>query len=208
MSSIDTNISHSHVHRDDVGDKLGMWLFIFTELLLFGMLFVIYAVYRYRNPEAFHLAGEELSVAIGTLNTIILLISSATVAMSITAMQKGNKKLSLVLVYTTMTIGALFLINKYYEWGDKISYGFYPNAPELLELGHGTTLFFGLYWVMTGIHALHIIIGLGLFAVVVAKINRNEINSDDYVWLENSALYWHLVDLIWIFLFPLFYLIH
>ena len=203
-----THSAHSHVHRDDEGDKLGMWLFIFTELLLFGMLFIIYAVYRYRNPEAFKLAGEELNVAIGTLNTIILLISSATVAMSITAIQKGNKKLSLILIYSTVIIAALFLINKYFEWGEKVSYGFYPSGAELLELGHGTILFYGLYWVMTGIHALHIIIGIALFLYVISKVNKNEVNSGDYIWLENAGLYWHLVDLIWIFLFPLFYLIH
>jgi len=203
-----THSAHSHVHRDDEGDKLGMWLFIFTELLLFGMLFIIYAVYRYRNPEAFKLAGEELNVAIGTLNTIILLISSATVAMSITAIQKGNRKLALTLIYTTVIIAMMFLINKYFEWGEKISYGFYPNGTDLLELGHGTILFYGLYWVMTGIHALHIIIGIGLFLYVISKMNKNEINAGDYIWLENAGLYWHLVDLIWIFLFPLFYLIH
>ncbi|MBE0637285.1 MAG: cytochrome c oxidase subunit 3 family protein [Bacteroidales bacterium] len=203
-----TQAAHTHVHRDDEGDKLGMWLFIFTELLLFGMLFIIYAVYRYKNPDAFQLAGEELNVTVGTLNTIILLISSATVAMSITAIQRGNKKQALALLNTTMIIAVLFLINKYFEWGEKIDYGFYPKGENLLELGHGTILFFGLYWVMTGIHALHIIIGVGLFIYVHGKISKDEINSTDYVWLENTGLYWHLVDLIWIFLFPLFYLIH
>jgi cytochrome c oxidase subunit 3 len=206
--TMDTQLTHSHVHRDDEGDKLGMWLFIFTELLLFGMLFVIYAVYRYKNPVAFQLAGEELDVVIGTLNTLILLVSSATVAMSITAIQKGKKKLALSYLHATVIIAVLFLINKYFEWGGKVSYGFYPQADELLELGFGTVLFFGLYWVMTGIHALHIIIGIGLFIYVINKVESEKINSGDYVWLENTGLYWHLVDLIWIFLFPLFYLIH
>jgi cytochrome c oxidase subunit III len=205
---MDTNLTHSHVHRDDEGDKLGMWLFIFTELLLFGMLFIIYAVYRYNNPVAFKLAGEELDVFIGTFNTVILLISSATVAMSITAIQKGNKRLAINLLVITIFIAAVFLMNKYYEWSGKIDHGFFPQAPELVELGFGTILFFGLYWVMTGIHALHIIIGVGLFIYVIEKLKKDKINSGDYVWLENTGLYWHLVDLIWIFLFPLFYLIH
>jgi cytochrome c oxidase subunit III len=205
---MDTHSAHTHVHRDDEGDKLGMWLFIFTELLLFGMLFIIYAVYRYQNPVAFKLAGEELNIALGTFNTIILLISSATVAMSITAIQRGKKILALTLLSVTVVIAVMFLINKYFEWGDKLEYGFFPQAPELLELGYGTVLFFGLYWVMTGIHALHIIIGIGLFAYVMHQLNKDKINSTDYVWLENTGLYWHLVDLIWIFLFPLFYLIH
>jgi len=205
---METQNGHTHVHRDDEGDKLGMWLFIFTELLLFGMLFIVYAVYRYQNPVAFKLAGDELDVALGTLNTVVLLISSATVAMSITAIQRGKKMQALTLLGVTIFIAVLFLVNKYFEWGDKIDYGFYPKAAELLELGYGTILFFGLYWVMTGIHAFHIIIGIGLFIYVINKINNDKINSSDYVWLENTGLYWHLVDLIWIFLFPLFYLIH
>jgi cytochrome c oxidase subunit III len=205
---METQNGHAHVHRDDEGDKLGMWLFIFTELLLFGMLFIVYAVYRYQNPVAFKLAGDELDVALGTLNTVILLISSATVAMSITAIQRGKKMQALTLLGVTIFIAVLFLVNKYFEWGDKIDYGFYPKAAELLELGYGTILFFGLYWVMTGIHAFHIIIGIGLFIYVINQINNDKINSSDYVWLENTGLYWHLVDLIWIFLFPLFYLIH
>ncbi|TVQ11977.1 MAG: cytochrome c oxidase subunit 3 family protein [Bacteroidetes bacterium] len=198
----------THVHRDDEGDKMGMWLFIFTELLLFGMLFLIYAVYRYKNPIAFKLGGEELDVFMGTLNTVILLISSATVAMSITAIQRGKKKQALLLLGTTLFIAVVFLINKYFEWGAKIEYGFYPGGEALLELGHGTILFFGLYYVMSGIHAIHILIGIGLFIYVIRQIQTEKIHQTDYVWLENTGLYWHLVDLIWIFLFPLFYLIH
>jgi cytochrome c oxidase subunit 3 len=195
-------------HRDDLGDKMGMWLFIFTELLLFGMLFVVYAVYRSMHPEAFKLGGEELDVALGTLNTVILLISSMTVAMSITAIQKGKKNLALALLSITLFIAVIFLVNKYFEWGVKFEYGFQPGGAELLELGQGTILFFGLYFMMTGIHALHILIGIGLFIYVIMKINKDKIHQTDYVWLENTGLYWHLVDLIWIFLFPLFYLIH
>ena len=196
------------LHRDDLGDKFGMWLFIFTELLLFGMLFVVYAVYRSMHPEAFRIAGEELDVVLGTVNTVLLLISSATVAMSITAIQKGNKKLSLQLLGITLLIAVVFLVNKYFEWGAKFEYGFYPGSETLQELGYGTILFFGLYFFMTGIHALHILIGIGLFIYVMFLMKNDKIHQTDYVWLENTGLYWHLVDLIWIFLFPLFYLIH
>ena len=196
------------LHRDDLGDKFGMWLFIFTELLLFGMLFVVYAVYRSMHPEAFRIAGEELDVVLGTVNTVLLLISSATVAMSITAIQKGNKKLSLQLLGITLLIAVIFLVNKYFEWGAKFEYGFYPGSETLQELGFGTILFFGLYFFMTGIHALHILIGIGLFIYVMVQMKNNKIHQTDYIWLENTGLYWHLVDLIWIFLFPLFYLIH
>ncbi len=194
-------------HRDDVGSKIGMWLFLLTEMLLFGGLFIVYSVYRFRNPEAFHLAAEELNVFVGTLNTAILLISSATVAMSITAIQLKNKKLSLVLLGITIALGLVFLVNKYFEWGIKIEHHIYPGSEILALRGHGDVLFFGLYYFMTGLHALHIIAGLIFIGFVFVRIYKNKIDSGNFALLENSGLYWHLVDLIWIFLFPLFYLI-
>jgi cytochrome c oxidase subunit III len=197
----------TETHRDDLASKTGMWLFLFTEMLLFGGLFVVYAVYRYRNSLAFHLAAHELSVFIGTVNTIILLISSSTIAMSITAIQKQNKKLALLLLGVTICLGLAFLLNKYFEWGEHIKEHIYPGSPVLALRGQGDVLFYGLYFFMTGLHALHIIIGLAFIGIVTTKVSRNKINHDNYVLLENSGLYWHLVDLIWIFLFPLFYLI-
>jgi cytochrome c oxidase subunit 3 len=195
------------IHRDDEASKTGMWLFLFTEMLLFGGLFVVYSVYRFRNGTAFHLAAHELSVFIGTINTIILLISSATIAMSITAIQKKNKKLALFLLFITLLLGLVFLINKYFEWGHHIKDHIYPGSPILALRGQGDVLFYGLYFFMTGLHALHIIIGMVFIGVIVRLIIRNKIDSGNFVLLENSGLYWHLVDLIWIFLFPLFYLI-
>jgi cytochrome c oxidase subunit 3 len=195
------------IHRDDLASKTGMWFFLFTEMLLFGGLFVVYSVYRYRNGEAFHLAAQELNVAIGTINTIILLISSTTIAMSITAMQTKNKKLSLFLLGVTILLGLAFLINKYFEWGGHIKEHIYPGSHVLVLRGQGDVLFYGLYFFMTGLHALHIIIGLVFIVIITGKILNNKIAFDNYVLLENSGLYWHLVDLIWIFLFPLFYLI-
>jgi len=197
----------TETHRDDLASKLGMWLFLFTEMLLFGGLFVVYSVYRYRNSLAFHLAAHELNVFIGTVNTIILLISSSTIAMSITAIQKQNKKLALLLLGVTISLGLAFLVNKYFEWGEHIKEHIYPGSPVLALRGQGDVLFYGLYFFMTGLHALHIIIGLVFMGIVTAKVSRNKISHDNYVLLENSGLYWHLVDLIWIFLFPLFYLI-
>jgi cytochrome c oxidase subunit III len=195
------------VHRDDLASKTGMWLFLFTEMLLFGGLFVVYSVYRYRNPQAFHLAAHELDVFIGTVNTIILLISSSTIAMSITALQKKNKKLSLLLLGITVLLGLAFLFNKYIEWGDHFREHIYPGSPVLALRGQGDVLFYGLYFFMTGLHALHIIIGLGFIGFIAVFVIRDEVTHDNFVLLENSGLYWHLVDLIWIFLFPLFYLI-
>lgn len=194
-------------HRDDLASKTGMWFFLFTELLLFGGLFIVYSVYRYRNAAAFHLAAQELSVFIGTINTIILLISSTTIAMSITAIRKQNKKFAILLLGLTIILGLAFLVNKYFEWGEHFKEHIYPGSSILALRGHGDVLFYGLYFFMTGLHALHIIIGLIFIIVIAVSILRNRINSDNYVLLENSGLYWHLVDLIWIFLFPLFYLI-
>jgi cytochrome c oxidase subunit 3 len=195
------------IHRDDLASKTGMWLFLFTEMLLFGGLFIVYSVYRFRNAQAFHLAAGELSVTIGTINTIILLISSAMIAMSITAIQMKNKKFALFLLSITILLGLAFLVNKYFEWGGHIKEHIYPGSSILALRGQGDVLFYGLYFFMTGLHALHIIIGLVFIAIITVKIFKNKITWDNYVLLENSGLYWHLVDLIWIFLFPLFYLI-
>jgi cytochrome c oxidase subunit III len=195
------------IHRDDEASKTGMWLFLFTEMLLFAGLFVVYAVYRFRNATAFHLAAHELSVVVGTVNTIILLVSSATIAMSITAIQKKSKKLALSLLIITLVLGLAFLINKYFEWGHHIKDHIYPGSSILALRGQGDVLFYGLYFFMTGLHALHIIIGMIFIGVVARLILQDKIDSGNFALLENSGLYWHLVDLIWIFLFPLFYLI-
>lgn len=198
---------HGHVHRDDVGAKMGMWLFLFTEVLLFGGMFLVYAVYRFQYQDQFHIAAMELNTTIGTINTIILLTSSLTVALSITALQKGNKFLTVLMLSTTIFFALLFMVNKYFEWASKFSHGIYPGSEELLAKQNGEILFFGLYFVMTGLHALHVIIGVIVLAVILGFVIRDKITSDNFVKLENSGLYWHLVDLIWIFLFPLFYLI-
>jgi len=200
-------MSMAAIHRDDEGSKIGMWLFIFTELLLFGGLFIVYSVYRFKNPVAFHLASHELDVFIGTLNTVILLISSMTVAMSISAVQLGEKRKSINLLTITIVLAIIFLVNKYFEWSGKFGHGIYPGSEKLLQLGQGEVLFFGLYFAMTGLHALHIIIGVIILMVMLARVMDGRINTGYYVQLENGGLYWHLVDLIWIFLFPLFYLI-
>jgi cytochrome c oxidase subunit 3 len=204
---MEQHTAHHVEVRDDEGDRMGMWLFIFTEILLFSGLFLVYAVYRSQYPQDFHIAGYQLNVLIGTINTVILLVSSATIAMSITAVQLGNKKLALTLIGTTILLALVFLVNKYFEWGHKIHEGLYPGSPIFLSLHRGQLLFFGLYYFMTGLHALHIIIGMIFLTVVFVKVSKASVNKTDYVLLENGALYWHLVDLIWIFLFPLLYLI-
>jgi cytochrome c oxidase subunit 3 len=196
-----------HVHRDDIGSRMGIWLFLFTELLLFGGLFFLYSVYRFMHQADFHLAAKELNVIIGTFNTAILLTSSMTMALSITAMQRNNRNLSIFLQVITILLGIAFLVNKYFEWMTKIHHGIYPGSEELLSKGPGQILFFGLYFTMTGLHALHVIIGMVIIGVMTAFTIRGTITNENYVKLEAAGLYWHLVDIIWIFLFPLFYLI-
>jgi len=196
------------IHRDDFGSKMGMWLFLFTEILLFGGLFILYAGYRYIYPEGFAAAATELDVLLGTINTIILLTSSLTVVLAIVALQKNNKKLSLFFLWVTVICGLVFLVNKYFEWGAKFHHGIYPKGPALQEMSEGEVMYFGLYYVMTGLHGLHIVIGLAFIGFVMWQIHKDVQTSTNFQKLENSGLYWHLVDIIWIFLFPLFYLIH
>ena len=200
-------ITHVEEHRDDEASKLGMWLFIFTELLLFGGLFLVYSIFRAEYPLAFHESSLELSVTIGAINTIVLLFSSMTIAMALTAIQKNDQKRALIFIGITLFCAAIFLVNKYLEWGHKFEMRLYPGSPLMPLLGRGYLLYFSLYFFMTGLHALHIIIGMTLLVVCYFKVKSKNINSKDYVLLENGALYWHLVDLIWIFLFPLMYLI-
>ena len=251
-----------HKHRDASGAKIGMWLFLFTELLLFGGMFLLYSVYRLKYSHEFHTAALELNQLFGTINTIILLTSSLTVVLSITALKQGNRKLAIVFLVLTILFAFAFLGIKYVEWGAKFHHGIYPNSPELLsKYSHGEILFFGLYFTMTGLHGLHVIIGIVVLSVMLFFISRRPVTqynvehphleklkgtflglygaNGEKLWqgeeiddsisgidiklyhsaestqidpshvtqLENSGLYWHLVDIIWIFLFPLFYLI-
>jgi len=191
---------------DYQGSKIGMWLFLFTEFMLFGGLFILYAGSRALNPEAFHEASRELSVPLGVANTLILLTSSLFIAAAVTAIQKGNKRLSLLLTGLTACCGALFLVNKAAEWGMKFHHGIYPNGPGLVQRPTGEALFFGLYFIMTGLHGLHVLAGTVLLSVMAVLLARQRVRQGDSVLLENSGLYWHLVDVIWIFLLPLFYL--
>jgi cytochrome c oxidase subunit 3 len=199
---------HTHVHRDDTGSKMGMWLFLLTELLLFGGLFLVYATYRYKYSDAFTAAALELNPFIGAVNTIVLLTSSLSIALSIIAIQRNNRILSISLQVFTLVCGLVFMINKYFEWTAKFSHGIYPKGPALEGMSEGEILFFGLYYTMTGLHGLHVIVGMVFIGIILSFVIKGKITSDNYVRLENAGLYWHLVDVIWIFLFPLFYLIN
>ena len=195
------------LHRDHGGAKLGMWLFLFTELILFGGLFLLYAVYLGRYPQEFSAGGKELNVLFGAGNTVVLLTSSLLAAMAVTAMQRGRQGATVMLLGGTFGCALLFLGIKCLEWGVKIHHSIYPGAPKQLTGPPGESVFFSLYYLTTGLHGLHVLIGATLLAVVAHRVQQGKVNADNYALLENSALYWHLVDLIWIFIFPLYYLI-
>lgn len=197
----------SHEHRDDAGAKLGMWLFLFTEILLFGGLFILYAVYLHQYPEEFASGGKQLNLFFGSLNTVILITSSLFVAMAVTAIQRDDRRFTLILLTGTILSAVIFLINKYIEWTAKFHHGIYPGSAKLAAGPPGESVFFSLYFLSTGLHGLHVLIGGIVLAWISVKVRSGTIQKDNFVLLENGGLYWHLVDLIWIFIFPLYYLI-
>lgn len=204
----DAAVSHAH-HSDYVGAKIGMWLFLFTEVLLFGGLFILYSVYRARYALDFHLAASELDTFVGTINTLFLLTSSLTVVLALEAHHRGSRRVSMGMLSATILFGLGFMVNKYFEWSAKFHHGLYPGSEELMSHSSGEVVFFNLYYAMTGLHGLHVLVGMAVLGGVLYFIAKEPDTSNQrtFIKLENSALYWHLVDVIWIFLFPLFYLI-
>ncbi len=197
----------SEEQRDRIGAKYGMWLFLFTEILFFGGMFILYSVYRAKYAQDFHAAAAEENLLLGSINTAVLLTSSLSIAISISALKKGNYRLSVWLQTATILMGLAFLVIKYFEWTAKISKGIYPDSPILLKMRGGEILFFGLYYVMTGLHGLHVLIGVAVIGFMVYFTRTGDITSENFSKLENTGLYWHFVDIVWIYLFPLFYLI-
>ena len=202
-----TETVHVGHARDIEGAKMGMWVFLFTEMLLFGGLFLLYSVYRSKYTADFHGSAAELDIFLGTVNTVILLTSSLTMVLSISALRKGHRGLSSLFQGLTILLGVVFLVNKYLEWSAHIHHGIYPDSPVLLAMERGQIIFFSLYYVMTGIHGLHVLIGAGVIAGTLVFTTQGKLGPDNVVMLENTGLYWHFVDIIWIYLFPLFYLI-
>ena len=196
-----------HVHKDYTGAKFGMWLFLFTEVLLFGGLFILYSVYLARYPKEFVTAGAQLNVWFGGGNTLVLLTSSLFVAVSITALRRGATRLCLGLLAGTVGCAAIFMVNKFFEWSAKIHHGIYPGSAYLKELQPGEMVFFNIYYLTTGLHGIHVIVGAIVLIWTMVFIKTGRVHAGDWVILENAGLYWHLVDLIWIFIFPLYYLI-
>lgn len=189
------------------GSRIGMWLFIASEAMLFGGLFLLYSMYRLKNPVEFHISSMELSLISGTANTCVLITSSLFAVLSLFFLKTDKDKYSRLFLFMTICLALVFIAIKAFEWMEKFRHGLYPGSPVLLGSPKGEILFFGLYFTMTGLHALHVIIGIGLLTFVYSRIMTGRVTSENPAILENSTLYWHLVDIIWIFLFPLLYLI-
>ena len=203
-----------HVHHMDAptaysAAKLGMWLFLATEILLFGGLFAAFAVYRWMYLEEFHLASGELSRVMGALNTVVLIFSSFTAALAVDAAQRNDNRKVVKLLGVTIACGFIFLVVKFFEYKSKYEYGFFPGLETFnsADFNERYRMFFGLYYCMTALHALHVIIGMGIIFWALRMARRNRFSRQYYTPVEMSALYWHLVDLIWIYLFPLLYLV-
>ncbi len=201
-------------HFDDAEQQheaatLGMWLFLGTELLFFGGLFAAYMIYRVWYPETFGDASRTLDIVLGSVNTLVLITSSLSMAFAVRAAATDRRRQLLILLVFTMALGAVFLGIKGVEYHQKFvehhipGFGFHfeGTAPERANL------FFSLYFAMTGLHALHLVIGLGLLTVMFVMAARGRFSAAWHTPVEISGLYWHFVDIIWIFLFPLLYLV-
>ena len=188
---------------------LGMWVFLVTEVLFFGGLFLVYLVYRSTYPEAFIAGSHELDVLLGGINTAALITSSLTMALAVHAAQTGHRRTLMIFLVVTMVLGAAFLGIKSVEYYHKFVEHHVPGPGFQFEeeyIKHAQ-LFFSLYFIMTGLHALHMIIGLGIMTWMLWWSWRGVVSAEYYSPIEISGLYWHFVDIVWIFLFPLLYLL-
>ena len=188
---------------------LGMWVFLVTEVLFFGGLFATYMVYRSWYPDAFAAASHELDITLGTVNTVVLITSSLTMALAVHAAQLGQRKLLMTFLILTMILGAAFLGVKSVEYYHKFVEHHVPGADFRFEKEYirHAQIFFSLYFVMTGLHALHMVIGIVIMLVMLWWSWNGTITEEYSSPIEISGLYWHFVDIVWIFLFPLLYLI-
>lgn len=197
--------------------KLGMWVFLAQELLFFSGLFVAYGVYRSWYPEMFRAAAHQLNKEMGATNTVVLLFSSLTAALAVRASQVGNRKATGRLILVTIGCACMFLVIKFFEYKHKFEAGLLPGrfyhphlehlAPNSPPLPENTDTFFSIYFMMTGVHGVHVLVGIGVLVWVFLRNSRGEFSKDFFTPVDIVAIYWHLVDLVWIYLFPLLYLI-
>ncbi len=189
--------------------KLGIWIFLVTEVLFFGGLFCFYAVYRSWYPEMFHEAHKLLNVSLGATNTVVLITSSLTMALAIRSMQVGSKKWTMINLGMTLALAGTFLVIKFIEYSHKIHEGLVWG--KFFTFGEidatNPHLFFSVYFAMTGLHGIHVIAGMITISWMMYRTSKNHFSADYYTPIEMTGLYWHLVDLIWIFLFPMLYLV-
>lgn len=208
---------HQHSHHFDSSeheyesDKLGIWLFMVTEILMFGGLFVAYIIFHQIYPEMFAEGAKQLSWKMGFFNTLVLIGSSLTMALGIYYNQINQSNKAFWNLVGTVALGFVFLTVKYFEYTDKFHHGFLPGKFLNVETVHATSqnlgMYFGLYFCMTGLHGLHVIIGMVLIGWLAYRTRRGDFNSEYYTPVEGIGIFWHIVDLIWIFLFPLLYLV-
>jgi cytochrome c oxidase subunit 3 len=201
-------------HFDDLRQQqessaLGMWLFLVTEVLFFGGLFLAYSIYRIWYPDAFVAASYHLSIPIGAFNTVVLLTSSLTMALAVRAAQLGHRQQQMLFIVLTLVLGLAFLGVKVIEYGDKFEHHLVPGSNFLFEgpYARQAQIYFSLYFAMTGMHAFHMIIGGGLLTWLLVKAAQGTFTPEYNTPVELVGLYWHFVDIVWIFLFPLLYLV-
>lgn len=198
---------------------LGMWVFLITEVMFFGGLFLAYLVYRLQYFPAFAAGSQSLDIKLGAVNTAVLICSSLTMALAVHAAQVGQRKRIVVFLLLTLVLGGVFLGIKAVEYREKYAHHHIPGSAFHFEEAHGGSpssalnpqnvqLFFSFYFAMTGMHALHMLIGVGLLTWLGIAAWRGRFTPEYHSPVENVGLYWHFVDIIWIYLFPLLYLIN
>jgi len=209
----DSSAIHAH-QFDDAAQQheaswLGMWVFLATEVMFFGGMFLGYTVYRSAYPDAFAGASNHLDIVLGTINTAVLIFSSFTMALAVRSAQLGAGKPTIIFLILTMILGAVFLGIKFTEYYVKFEEHFVPGSAFAYPgpQAPAAEIFFSFYFAMTGMHALHMIIGEGLLTTLVIKTVRGRFSGLYNTPVELIGLYWHFVDIVWIFLFPLLYLV-
>jgi cytochrome c oxidase subunit 3 len=187
-----------------------MWVFLVTEVMFFGGLFAGYVVYRSKYPQAWIEGSHQLDITLGAVNTVVLIASSLTMAMGVWAAQQGRRRMLIIFLLLTILLGSVFLGIKAVEYSHKFHEGLVPGQFFSFQSSAppgNVELFFGFYFAMTGMHALHMVIGIGMLSVFVWMAARGRFSQDYFTPIEVGGLYWHFVDIVWIFLFPLLYLI-
>jgi cytochrome c oxidase subunit 3 len=197
------------LHQQLDSSILGMWLFLITEIMFFGGLFAAYAIYRSAAPDAFAIGSHHLDITLGGLNTAVLILSSLTMALAVREAQLGNNKGVFNLLLATLVLGSVFLVVKGFEYHHKWVENLIPGLHFHSAAGDPAQvqMFFVFYFAMTGMHALHMVIGAGLLIYFMVQARKNRYHAEYFGPVEVMGLYWHFVDIVWIFLFPLLYLL-